>query len=86
MSFRSSLSQSTGVELPSTNIDPLYAEEGAATYLGGEDRPIARRTLQRWRHEGVGPAWIRVGRLIRYRKSALDAFLLAHESQRAEVE
>ena len=37
------------------------------------------RTLQRMRGEGTGPAFLRVGRLIRYRESALDEWLAERE-------
>ena len=32
-------------------------------------------TLYGWRYRGVGPASIRVGRLLRYRRSDVDAWL-----------
>jgi hypothetical protein len=59
------------------NEDVLFDESHAATYLGGSDHPISVRTLQRWRFDGVGPDWCRVGRLVRYRRSALDRYLAA---------
>jgi hypothetical protein len=57
------------------NPDPLYDTEGACIYLGGEDNPPARRTLERWRQTGDGPRFVRVGRAVRYRRSDLDAWL-----------
>ncbi len=33
------------------------------------------RTLERWRHEGTGPAFVRVGRLIAYRHEDLHAWV-----------
>lgn len=65
------------------NPDPLLNETAAGIYIGGEDNPISERTLQRWRFERTGPPYIKIGRLIRYRKSALDAFLNAGEQQPA---
>jgi hypothetical protein len=57
--------------------DLLYDEHEAGRYLGGS-RPISARTLQRWRLEGCGPAFVRLGgRLIRYRGRDLDAFIAA---------
>jgi hypothetical protein len=53
----------------------LYDEEGAAKYIGGADSPVSTRTMQRWRLEGVGPTYVKLGRLVRYRQSDLDAFL-----------
>lgn len=35
-------------------------------------------TVSRWRTEGKGPAFIRLGNKVRYRKSDVDAFLAAH--------
>ena len=35
----------------------------------------APRTLDNWRSQGRGPRFIRVGRLIRYRISDLEAYL-----------
>jgi len=86
MSIRDSFLQNAAAGLVSASVDPLFSEGPAGHYLGGEANPIKPRTLQRWRQERVGPAWIRVGRLIRYRKSALDAFLLAREFQPMEVD
>jgi hypothetical protein len=62
--------------------DPVFDEVQAGIYIGGAERPVSPRTMQRWRLEGSGPEFIRLrgGRLVRYRRSALDAFLL--EGQR----
>lgn len=68
---------------PFHSVDPLYDEIVGGIYIGGADNPISPRTMQRWRHTGTGPAWIRVGRLIRYKKSSLDAFLAAGEQRPA---
>jgi excisionase family DNA binding protein len=45
--------------------------------LAGELR-VSRRTLQRWRMEGRGPRWIRVGKAPRYRRSDVQAWLDEH--------
>lgn len=42
----------------------------AAEYLG-----LKAATLNKWRVHGEGPPFLKVGRLIRYRKSDLDAYL-----------
>jgi hypothetical protein len=56
--------------------DILLDEREAGRYLGGTDRPISPRTLQRWRQRGTGPTFVRVGNLIRYRRRAdLDRYL-----------
>jgi excisionase family DNA binding protein len=51
--------------------DPLFSPPEAASYLG-----ICENTLSVWRCVGrYNIEYIKVGRLVRYRKSALDAFL-----------
>jgi len=35
---------------------------------------LSCRTLQRWRAEGVGPAWIWIGGSIRYRFNDVNAY------------
>ncbi len=45
----------------------LYDEETAGKYIGGASSPISTRTLQRWRLEGVGPTFVKLGRPVRYR-------------------
>lgn len=53
----------------------LYDEEAAGKYIGGTESPVSSRTLQRWRLEGVGPTYVKLGRLVRYRQADLDTFL-----------
>lgn len=53
----------------------LYDEEAAGKYIGGATSPISTRTMQRWRLEGVGPIYVKLGRLVRYRRHDLDTFL-----------
>jgi predicted site-specific integrase-resolvase len=48
----------------------MLSAEQAAHYL-----QVASQTLARWRAEGVGPAFIKVGGLVRYEVSDLNAFL-----------
>ena len=36
---------------------------------------ISVRTLQRWRAQGTGPAWVRVHRFVRYRKREVEEWL-----------
>jgi excisionase family DNA binding protein len=42
----------------------------AADYLG-----LKAATLNKWRCHGAGPPFIKVGRLVRYRRADLDDFL-----------
>ncbi len=53
----------------------LYDEEAAGKYIGGALSPVSTRTLQRWRLEGFGPTYVKLGRLVRYRQSDLESFL-----------
>jgi predicted DNA-binding transcriptional regulator AlpA len=48
-------------------------ESDAATRLG-----LKVATLRAWRHQGRGPAFVRLGRAIRYLASDLDEFLDAN--------
>lgn len=54
---------------------PLLDPASAGRYIGGETSPISPLTLADWRTKRTGPAYIRVGRLIRYRQTDLDAWL-----------
>ncbi len=36
-------------------------------------------TLERWRREGHGPAWSRLGREVRYRRSEVRRWLISQE-------
>ena len=53
-----------------TTTDPLMSREVVAEYLG-----VNRVTLEKWAQLGTGPVYIKVGRLVRYRKSDLDRWL-----------
>lgn len=46
--------------------DPLWDVDQLAAYLN-----VPKRTLYRWRTLGYGPHGIRVGRYVRYRRSAV---------------
>jgi DNA-binding transcriptional MerR regulator len=55
------------------DIDALLAEVYAAELLG-----LSSRTLQAWRTKGIGPAFVRAGRAIRYRRRDLIAWMDAN--------
>jgi excisionase family DNA binding protein len=42
-----------------------------------EELQVSVRTLERWRREGTGPPWVRVGRSPRYRRQDIDRWLEA---------
>ena len=67
----------TEIEMNSSG-GTLLNEIQAGRYLGGKVSPVSPRTLQRWRMEGAGPLFARIGRLVRYRQSDLDAWLKAN--------
>jgi len=83
MSLEHSPARSGNGDAQVAQDDPLFDESGAGEYLGGKNAPISARTLQRWRFERTGPSYIRIRRLIRYRKSALEVFLAAGEQKPA---
>jgi predicted DNA-binding transcriptional regulator AlpA len=39
---------------------------------------FAIRTLEKWRGESKGPPWIQTGRLVRYRRTDIEAWLDAN--------
>ena len=47
----------------------LFTEEQAAERLN-----VSRRTLQGWRQRGVGPEYTKLGELVRYKPSKLQAY------------
>jgi hypothetical protein len=53
--------------------DPLLTEVAAAKFLN-----VSTRTLQSWRMKDQGPAYIKVGRAIRYRSDDLLAYVEAN--------
>lgn len=65
----------TLVGLTSTSLlDSLVSPAILAARLG-----TTERSLSEWRIKGRGPKYIRVGRGVRYRPEAVDAWLLSQE-------
>ncbi|WP_273491342.1 helix-turn-helix domain-containing protein [Gordonia otitidis] len=61
-----------------TPVNPQVARayvdtDGAVAYTA-----IPKSTLETWRSTGDGPAFVPLGRAIRYRITDLDAFMAAH--------
>lgn len=50
--------------------DRLLSVDDVATYLG-----VPVKTLYQWRHKGIGPRGLRVGRHLRYRRKDIDFWL-----------
>ncbi|MCG5533015.1 helix-turn-helix domain-containing protein [Halorhodospira sp. 9621] len=57
-------------------VDELATTEELAGYLC-----VSQRTLERWRRQRIGPAWVRVGHKIRYRREDVDAWLAKHRQE-----
>ena len=53
-----------------TGMTSFLTREQAAKYLG-----VSVPSLARWASHGSGPAYYKLGRLARYRKDDLDAFI-----------
>ncbi len=55
-----------------TNASPevLLTEKHVAHLLG-----VKMTTLQMWRHQGRGPSFVRVGRLVRYQPTDVRLFI-----------
>lgn len=52
----------------------VFDTEGAADYLS-----VSRQLLELLRVDGGGPRFAKLGRLVRYRRAALDAWLVENE-------
>ncbi len=55
---------------PESERPALLTTPEAARYLG-----LAVSTLNKWRVYGYGPAFVKLGRAVRYRQDDLDRFL-----------
>lgn len=49
----------------------------AAEYLGGGLGSPKPNTLEGWRVQGIGPQYVKINRLVRYRLEDLDAYIAA---------
>ena len=58
---------------PTIDVDALLTEAEAADFL-----KLSVRTLQAWRLRVAGPAFVRVGRAIRYRRRDLIRWIEAN--------
>jgi excisionase family DNA binding protein len=53
-----------------SNMRPLLSVDEVAVVLG-----VPVRTLYQWRHKGVGPLGLRVGRHLRYRAADVSGWI-----------
>ncbi len=44
----------------------------AASYLAGDN--LSPRTLDKWRTQGRGPRWVKIGSKVLYERADLDAY------------
>ena len=59
--------------LPQTNQPKLVSQSQAAEILG-----VSPRSLETWRIRGGGPAFIKIGRAVRYDPDDLRAYIDQH--------
>lgn len=50
--------------------DQLFKQAQVEKILG-----VAASTLEQWRLKGLGPQFVKIGRSVRYKKSALKAYI-----------
>ena len=53
-------------------VKDIDDQKATAAYLG-----VPHRTLEDWRYRSVGPRYLKVGRVVRYRRADVDAWLAA---------
>lgn len=66
------MENSNPLEISDDEIEKPFSNQQAADYLG-----MTAATMNKWRCTGEGPRFMKVGRLIKYRRSDLDEFLQA---------
>lgn len=73
------LDETTRLATAAVAHDPVLSPEEVSAILGG----IPLATLKRWRTERTGPVALRIGRHVRYRRSAVEAWLAARDRDAA---
>jgi predicted DNA-binding transcriptional regulator AlpA len=69
--------------VPPSKLSALLIDERAAARLLG----LTPRTLQKWRHSGDGPVYVRISsRCIRYRLADLEAWAAARRQRSTSEE
>lgn len=56
------------------NDETLIPSRRLPLYIG-----ISAQTLARWRHEGKGPAFVKIGRMVTYRVSDVRQWLISQQ-------
>jgi hypothetical protein len=70
--FEKYLIESTRRQPPASGIPGFIDEQQFANQLG-----LSRATVRRWRRQGYGPAWIKIGRRDYTRETAAEEFAAA---------
>lgn len=70
----------TAQSLPPRNAHPRAGPDCLSERQLAERWQSSTRTLQRWRAAGTGPAFLRIGGLIRYPLADVEAFEAAGRS------
>ncbi len=60
-------------ELQKVAVRDVMTTEQAADYLS-----MSKQRLEIWRHEGKGPCFIKLSRMVRYRREDMDEWLAEH--------
>ena len=63
-----------------TAADQLLTPEEVSEILGG----VPPATLKRWRTQRTGPVVLHIGRHVRYRRSAIEAWLQTKDREAAD--
>jgi|GEM_PF-6117602 len=70
--------RSDAPSLPEALVDdPLLTPEDVSVILGG----VPPGPLKRWRTQRTGPVVLHIGRHVRYRRSAVEAWLLEKDRE-----
>ena len=65
-----------------TPVTPAWPNEPLPEVIAAIRLGLKVATLRAWRHKGRGPAYVRLGRAIRYLPDDLDDFLRANRYSR----
>jgi len=58
------------------NVNKVLTVKELSRYLG-----MSKETLRKYRMRGIGPVYIKLGQLVRYRKEDVDAWLKIKENR-----
>lgn len=58
-----------------TTPDPLLDATDLQRRLGSKNTQPSTRTIEGWRRTGDGPAFVKIGRRVFYKESAVEAWL-----------